>query len=67
MDVVERQVNSMKKANKHWNIPFSSLCNHLNGKTRCRKFYPLGFIMEENNVVVAWIINMYKCGLFISL
>jgi hypothetical protein len=66
MDIVERQVNSMKKANKHWNVPFSSLCNHLNDKSRCKKFYPLGFLMEENDVV-AWIINMHKCGLFISL
>jgi len=42
MDVVEKGVTSLKKANYHWNIPLTSLSNHLNGKTRSKKVGSLG-------------------------
>lgn len=68
MDVVERGVISMRKTNKHWDIPLSSLSNHLNGKTKCRKVGLLGVPTKENDViVVAWIANMQKHRLSISL
>jgi hypothetical protein len=34
MDVVERGACSLKRANGSWNIPMSSLVDHLNGKTK---------------------------------
>jgi len=34
MDVMEREVMSMKNINMHWNIPLSSLFDHGNGKTK---------------------------------
>jgi hypothetical protein len=37
MDVVENGTTSLKKVSKHWNIPFTSLFNHLYGKTKFRK------------------------------
>ncbi len=58
----------MRKTNKHWDIPLSSLSSHLNGKTKCRKVGLLGVPMKEEDViVVAWIANMQKHGLSISL
>lgn len=32
MDVIEKMTNSLMRVNKSWNIPLSSLSNHLNGK-----------------------------------
>jgi hypothetical protein len=32
MDVVEKRTNYLMRANRSWNIPLSSLFNHLNGK-----------------------------------
>jgi hypothetical protein len=37
MDVVERGDTYLRKATMYWNIPLTSLSNHLNGRTRCRK------------------------------
>jgi hypothetical protein len=37
MDAIENGTTSLRKANKHWNIPFTSLFNHLYGNTRSRK------------------------------
>jgi hypothetical protein len=36
MDVVERGTHSLSRANKSWNIPMSSLVDHLNGKTKSK-------------------------------
>jgi hypothetical protein len=33
MDAIEGEIASLRKANKHWNIPFISLSNHLYGET----------------------------------
>jgi hypothetical protein len=40
MDAIENGTNSLSKARKHWNIPLTSLFNHLYGKTRFRKLGP---------------------------
>jgi hypothetical protein len=52
MDVVERGTRSLRKANKSWNIPMSSLTNHLNGKTIFGNMGPGGVLIEEEDVVV---------------
>jgi hypothetical protein len=33
MDAIKKGLTSMRKTNKHWNIPLSSLSNHLNRRT----------------------------------
>jgi hypothetical protein len=49
---MERGV-TMKKAIMHWNIPLSSLFDHLNGKTNwCKKNSFQGVLMEEKDVVI---------------
>jgi hypothetical protein len=59
LDVMKKGVTSLKKANKHWNIPLTFLSNHLNGKTRSRKYGPLGVLtFDEDQVHVSWILNM---------
>jgi hypothetical protein len=56
----------LKKANWSWNIPLTSLFDHLNGKIRSQKMGPTNVLIEEEDViVVAWIIIMQKCGLSI--
>jgi hypothetical protein len=40
MDVVERRHTYLKKVAKYWNIPLSSLLDHMNGRIRCRKLGP---------------------------
>lgn len=47
LDVMKKGVTSLKKANKHWNIPLTSLSNHLNGKTRSRKYGSLGVLIFD--------------------
>ncbi len=42
----------MRKTNKHWDIPLSSLSNHLNGKTKCRKVGLLGVPTKKEDVIV---------------
>jgi hypothetical protein len=37
MDIIERKTHSIRRANKSWNIPMSSLVDNLNGKTRSWK------------------------------
>jgi hypothetical protein len=44
MDVVERGDTFFKKATKYWNIPLTSLSDHLNGRTKCRKVGPQGVL-----------------------
>jgi hypothetical protein len=52
MDFVERRTRLLRKANKSWNIPMSSLINHLDGKTRFGKMGPRGVLIEEEDVLV---------------
>jgi hypothetical protein len=44
MDIMKIEVTSMRKVNRHCNIAMSSLFDHLNGKTRCKKIGPLGVL-----------------------
>jgi hypothetical protein len=68
MDVIENGTTSLRNANMHWNIPFTSLFDHLYGKMKSRKIGPIGFLItEENQVVVAWVLFMQEIGLSISL
>jgi hypothetical protein len=42
MDVVENGTYSLWRTNKAWNIPMTSIFDHLNGKTKSRKMRPRG-------------------------
>jgi hypothetical protein len=53
MDVIENGTTSLRKASRHWNIPFTSLFDHLYGKTKSRKLGPIGLLIVEKNQVVA--------------
>jgi len=44
MDAIENGTTSLRKANRHWNIPFISLSNHLYGKTKSRKLGLVGML-----------------------
>ncbi len=53
MDVIENGTISLKKASTHWNIPFTSLSNHLYGRTRSRKLGPIGMLtIKEDQAMV---------------
>jgi hypothetical protein len=53
MDVIENGTTSLKKASTHWNIPFTSLSNHLYGRTRSRKLGPIGMLtIKEDQAMV---------------
>jgi hypothetical protein len=68
MDAIENGTSSLKEANRHWNIPLTSLFDHLYGKTKSRKRGPISLlIIEENQVVVAWVLFMQEVGQSISL
>jgi hypothetical protein len=68
MDAIENETASLRKANRHWNTPLTSLSDHLYGKTRSRKLGPIGvLIIEENQAMVAWVLSMQEIGLSISL
>jgi hypothetical protein len=68
MDAIENGIISLRKASKHWNIPLMSLSDHLYGKTKCRKLAPIGVLaLEEDQVVVAWVLSMQEVGLSISI
>ncbi len=67
MDVVECGITSLWGANKIWGILVTSLSNHLNGKTINRKIGPPSVLNEKEDEVVAWVLNMQECGLFITL
>ncbi len=68
MDVIENGTTSLQKANKHQNISFTSLFDHLYGKTRSRKLRPVNMlIVEEDQAMVVWVFSMQEVGLSISL
>jgi hypothetical protein len=59
MDVVERRTTSLRKASRHWNIPLTSLFDHLYGKTRSRKVRPTSVLtIKEHQAMVFWILAM---------
>jgi len=49
MDAIENGTTSLKKANRHWNIPFTSLFDHLYGKTKSRKHGLVYLLIIEKN------------------
>jgi hypothetical protein len=68
MDVVERKHIFLRKETKYWNIPLTSLSNHLNGRTRRRKMGPQSVLIEhEDATIVTWVLNVQTAGLFITL
>jgi hypothetical protein len=68
MDEIENGRTSLRKVNRHWNIPLTSLFDHLDGKRRSKKPRPTSMLtLEENKVVVAWVLSMKEVRLSISL
>jgi hypothetical protein len=49
MDAIQNVTTSLRKANKHWNIPLTSLFNHLNGKTKSRKLGPTDMLIVNKD------------------
>ncbi len=47
MDVVEKGTHSLRRVNRLWNIPMSSLIDHLNGKTKSRKMGLKGMLIKK--------------------
>jgi len=59
MDAIECGTTSLFRANKFWGIHVTSIFDHLNGKTKIRRIGPSCVLIEkENEVVVAWVLNM---------
>jgi hypothetical protein len=68
MDVVERGDTSLNKAIKYWNILVTSLSDHLNGRTKCRKVGPQGMLTKhEDEAMVTWVLNIQKVGLSVNI
>jgi hypothetical protein len=54
VDAIENGTISLKKATRHWNIPLTSMSDHLYGKTRSRKPRPTSMLtIEEDWALVA--------------
>jgi hypothetical protein len=49
MDAIENGTTSLRKANKNYNIPLTSLFDHLYGKTRSRKPRPTNVLIIEED------------------
>jgi hypothetical protein len=68
MDVVEREHTSLQNTDMYWNIPFTSLLDHLNGRTISRRMGPQGVQIEHKDAtIVIWVLNMQSVGLFITM
>jgi hypothetical protein len=68
MDAVEKGHTSLRKASMYWNIPFTSLSNHINGRTKSRKVGLQGMLIEvEDGAIVSWVLNMQKTSLFVTI
>jgi len=56
MDAIENGTTSLKKVSRHWNIPFTSLSDHLYGKIRSKKpRLACMLTVEEDHVMIAWV------------
>jgi hypothetical protein len=51
MDIVERSITLLNKASKFFNIPLTSLFNHINGKTMSLKVRRFGVLSKEAKVI----------------
>jgi len=59
MDVVERSIISLRRANKFWGLFVISLFNHQYGKTRSKKIGPPSVLTkEEDEVIIALVLSM---------
>ncbi len=59
MDAFGCGIIFLLRANKFWGILVTSLFDHLNGKARRMKIEAPGVLTEEEDeVVVAWVLNM---------
>ncbi len=52
MDTMENCFTSLQKANQTWNIPFTSLSNHLTSKTRSMKHGPPSALTHEEDLAI---------------
>jgi hypothetical protein len=50
MDVVEKGTHSLSRVSRLWNIPMSSLINHLNGKTKSKEM-GLGGVLTKKRML----------------
>jgi hypothetical protein len=46
---VKSEKTFLRKVNTFWNVPFTSLFNHLNGKTRSKKMEPPSVLIERDD------------------
>jgi hypothetical protein len=68
VDVMENGFISLQNANQTWNIPLTSLSNHLVCKTRFTEHGQLGVLThDEDLTIVGWIFNMQNFGMLITL
>jgi hypothetical protein len=59
MDTIERGFMSLRKSSWYWNIPLTSLLNHLIGKIMSRKCGPPGVLLaDEEATIVEWVFGM---------
>jgi hypothetical protein len=65
MDIMERGITFLRGVNNFFNIPPTSLFDHLNGKSKSKKVGLLSVLIEEEEVVVHWILEMEAYGLSI--
>jgi hypothetical protein len=49
---MENDFTSLQKANQTWNIPFTSLSNHLTSKTRSKNHRPLSVLTHEEDLAI---------------
>jgi hypothetical protein len=48
----------LKKVSWYWNIPFTSLLDHLIDKIMLRKCDPLGVLLVDEEAIVEWVFGM---------
>jgi hypothetical protein len=49
MDAIENGTTSLTKASRHWNILFTSLFDHLYGKTKSIKLEPINVLVVKED------------------
>jgi len=68
MHTIEKRFMSLRKVSWYWNIPLTSLLDHLIGKIMSRKCGPPKILsIDEEAIAVEWVFGMQECGLSISL
>jgi hypothetical protein len=71
METIEKGCTSLRKASRYWNIPLTSLPNHLTNKTMSSKRDPPGVLStnEETTIVEMgiWHVGMWPINLLTSI